>query len=158
MRKYTIAFLVATFTIAACSRSPVTMGGGSGGEGGEGGGLVTSSASSGAGGSCAGCLTPDFRCLPGDSAEACGIDGASCASCGRANGTAACVMGACVEPIACDGFFLDCDSDATNGCETPMTDTHNCGSCGFDCGAGGFCRESCSPGQGCTFTCIPSAQ
>lgn len=48
---------------------------------------------------------------------------------------------------------LDCDGDATNGCEVdPYSDALNCGSCGNTCGAGFGCiqKRCCNPE---TFDC-----
>ena len=40
----------------------------------------------------------------------------------------------------CAGGFVDCDGDATNGCETDAAaDTNNCGACGQVCAAGQVC-------------------
>jgi hypothetical protein len=59
----------------------------------------------------------------------------SCGSCGKicnsTNGNGYCDLGTC--KIACDPGFGNCDGDANNGCETPLTAVANCGGCGIGC-------------------------
>ena len=69
-------------------------------------------------------------------------DTANCGSCGNAcstNHTAStCVAGKCTL-IACAAEYADCNSVATDGCETALlSDAKNCGRCGHDC-CGGIC-------------------
>ncbi len=60
----------------------------------------------------------------------------ACGMCGRecsfANAAATCTAGAC-DLGACAAGFANCDSNATNGCETAVTTTDNCGVCGRSC-------------------------
>lgn len=60
----------------------------------------------------------------------------NCGSCGNtcsvSGGNAACVAGQC-EVAGCGSGFEDCDGDASNGCETDVTTTANCGTCGNTC-------------------------
>ena len=71
-------------------------------------------------------------------------DVANCGGCGIVcapqNGTApTCTMGLCGFST-CSAGFADCDSDASNGCETTLaTDDANCGKCGNACGGGTVC-------------------
>jgi hypothetical protein len=52
--------------------------------------------------------------------------------CQNPNGAAECSEGQCV--ITCSTGYLDCDEDASNGCETNTTDqTSSCGECGRAC-------------------------
>jgi hypothetical protein len=59
----------------------------------------------------------------------CGGCGMACV--GAANQTAACALGACVR--TCDATFADCDTNAANGCEAPLTGASHCGRCGNAC-------------------------
>lgn len=66
--------------------------------------------------------------------------------CAPAHAAADCSGGQCTHG-ACDTGFGDCDGNAENGCETALTSSDHCGSCGTSCGAGVACRN----GQcGCT--------
>ncbi|MFI5297436.1 MAG: hypothetical protein ACHREM_05005 [Polyangiales bacterium] len=75
-----------------------------------------------AAGSTAGCTTLTTL-------TACGACGKSCLP---ANGTGDCSTGTC-EVASCYPYYGDCDHDATNGCETRITDANNCGACGIKC-------------------------
>jgi hypothetical protein len=82
----------------------------------------------------------------------CGVCGNTCST---ANGTPACIAGACTL-AACNSGFADCDGNPANGCETNTTnDVQNCGSCSHVCGIAngtpscfaGACRVlSCNSG------------
>jgi hypothetical protein len=50
--------------------------------------------------------------------------------------------------LTCDGSTLDCNGDATDGCEVhPRADPKNCGACGKDC-LGGACTDgTCGPAR-----------
>lgn len=50
-----------------------------------------------------------------------------------------CVDGQCDVP-KCEGPFLDCDKDMSNGCETLSLSADNCGSCGNVCPPGMECK------------------
>ncbi len=68
-------------------------------------------------------------------------DRENCGSCGNActDPTPVCEAGMCAIG-ACGGSLVDCDMDATNGCEADTTsDDANCGSCGNACGMGTSC-------------------
>lgn len=59
-------------------------------------------------------------------------------------------------PPACASDLGDCDGDAANGCETPLTTVTDCGACGASCENPhgqtacdeGSCAPVCSPGFG----------
>lgn len=51
-----------------------------------------------------------------------GCASASCAPCAVPNATAVCSPEGTCGIGACDEGYLDCDADATNGCETPASD------------------------------------
>jgi hypothetical protein len=84
-----------------------------------------------------------------DSLSNCGACGLQCRF---PNAAAACTAGRCAIG-ACVAGFVNCDGDATNGCEVnTQTDPTNCGACGTACAAGqvcsgGACRASCAAGQ-----------
>ncbi|MEZ4407343.1 MAG: hypothetical protein R3A52_12815 [Polyangiales bacterium] len=78
----------------------------------------------------------------------------NCGGCGTtctiANGTAACVGGAC-RVGSCNTGFGDCDGNAANGCETNLnTSAAHCGMCGNACASGvctsGTCGLRCNSG------------
>jgi hypothetical protein len=81
-----------------------------------------------------------------------GSDPASCGSCGNTCDP----MGACWNGVCgtgpCEPGMAECDGDASNGCETKVTDDpKNCGKCGRSCAsnfcAGGECTsKECAPG------------
>jgi hypothetical protein len=57
-----------------------------------------------------------------------------------------CNLGTCDYSV-CDGGYLDCDGDRSNGCETAFS-IDNCGACGFSCGDNAFCDAgSCACGN-----------
>lgn len=83
----------------------------------------------------------------------CGACGATCAIAGA---TASCSTGSCAF-VACSTGAGDCDSDRSNGCETSLDSTSDCGACGTPCAfangvascAGGTCRLlECESGFG----------
>jgi len=49
---------------------------------------------------------------------------------GHAQGV--CLEGSCLI-VGCDDGFRDCDGEPDNGCEAPLADPDNCGSCGLVC-------------------------
>ncbi len=87
---------------------------------------------------------PGCRDLANDLSN-CGACGKTCAT--VPNATPLCTTGAC--GFTCDTGFDDCDSDASDGCETSLlTDGANCGACGKVC----LASESCVAGA-----CAPKA-
>ena len=87
----------------------------------------------------ASCTAP-FKDCDGQYGNGCEINSsnniANCGTCGKtcsnANGTTACVGGAC-SPVCAQGF-ADCDGNPNNGCETDTTASLNhCGGCGMAC-------------------------
>ena len=79
----------------------------------------------------------------------------NCSACGDAcafdNATANCNAGVC-ELGACEDNFGDCNSDSTDGCETPLNSSANCGACGITCGPLEACTEN-NGSYSCTDTC-----
>jgi hypothetical protein len=88
-------------------------------------------------------------CVASCSGKECGpntCNTASCGSCTNAHGTNTCSNGICSP--TCSSGYGNCDSIRTNGCETSLTTTSNCGSCG----------HACASGQGCTNgNCVSNA-
>lgn len=73
-------------------------------------------------------------------------DGTACSAPNAAQGE--CSAGAC-EVLTCAGSFGDCDSLATNGCETDLgTDPLNCGGCGVVCDDSESCDAGACLGSG----------
>jgi hypothetical protein len=62
-------------------------------------------------------------------------DAGNCGACGAAceatNADSACEGGQCV--FACIAGYGDCDGQASNGCETPLSVVDHCGACGVAC-------------------------
>jgi RHS repeat-associated protein len=96
----------------------------------------------------------------GNAANGCETDlttsASNCGACGHAcmaaNGTAACVGGACAVG-SCNAGFADCDGNAANGCETNLkTSGANCGSCGHVCPVAANMTAGCAGG-----VCGPAA-
>ena len=76
----------------------------------------------------------------------CGSCGNVCGSAGTTSST--CTNGACA--LVCDATHQNCDGQASNGCETDITQSPwACGSCGVDCG-GALCASSQCVAQGRT--------
>ncbi len=84
--------------------------------------------------------------------SACGACNTVCAA--GAGATAFCASGAC--GVRCAAGLGNCDGDATNGCETALDTTANCGGCGVacsfanasaTCGANGCAFGACSAGH-----------
>jgi hypothetical protein len=87
---------------------------------------------------------------PGTPCEAGVVDDpTNCGACGhvcavRLNSIPMCDQGQC--GIRCNTNFGNCDNQADNGCETPLsTDPKNCGGCGRDCSGGGCTNGQCLP-------------
>jgi hypothetical protein len=106
------------------------------------------------------CLAGQVNC-DGLAANGCEINTKSdvnnCGGCGNvcpsAGGNASCNNGAC--SLQCSGSNGDCDSKASNGCETKLDSIANCGGCGVVCDAGtemcqaGACTKiACAAGKG----------
>jgi len=73
--------------------------------------------------------------------DACTVDTATsmdhCGGCNQkcalSNASETCAGGAC-KIVACEGAYLDCNGEASDGCESnPATDANNCGGCGNIC-------------------------
>jgi hypothetical protein len=87
------------------------------------------------------------------STEHCG----SCnAPCRFGNAQALCVEGQCLFD-GCKDSYGDCDKDQNNGCERPLDNLEDCGSCGVACSKPahatavcqkGHCGGDCEPGYG----------
>lgn len=88
-------------------------------------------------------------CVGDDSITACG---AACAPCPNPpNGIASCLGGVC--DFGCNAGYADCDGSAANGCESSLSASGSCGSCGTVCsgatpvcdnsGGGQFCSSGC---------------
>jgi len=81
------------------------------------------------------------------------MTGPSCTT-AHASASACDGQGACGE-TQCDPGYLDCDSDKTDGCETPFG-VSNCGSCESICQPANAVGAVCSPSGGCGYTsCAP---
>lgn len=105
-----------------------------------------------------------FSCNPGwadcngqagDGCEANLGDVTSCGACGvtcpsRPNATTTCVSGQC--GFDCVGGWGDCNGQAADGCETNLTLTSNCGTCGNVCTVGPNGTATCVSGQ-CGIAC-----
>lgn len=82
-----------------------------------------------------------------DSSAHCGACGMACAP---ANASAACVEGMCAVD-ACNPGFADCNGAPSDGCETELGTTTNCGACGDTCASGSDCV-----GGACSTTSCPA--
>jgi hypothetical protein len=88
-------------------------------------------------GACVSIDDPTYGCTP-----------TSCAACSVPYATATgCRAGACIE-TKCAAGRADCDGNASNGCESDLSDVAHCGSCTTACSP----TEVCAP-AGCTSTC-----
>ena len=70
------------------------------------------------------------------------------AICSHTNGASDCSSGTCLLTL-CNGGFGNCDSNPSNGCETPLKSLSNCGVCGTTCGYTNAITD-CSSGS-CVF-------
>lgn len=92
---------------------------------------------------CTGYCDDNHRCACPPGLTACGgdcldlmTDAQNCSGCGQActlsHASSICAGGSCAVG-ACDADWADCDGDPSNGCETDLTTTSNCGACGANC-------------------------
>src|SRR6185436_7491996 len=86
---------------------------------------------------------------------------ANCGACGQTcrltNASAAMCLGGTRCLYTCNPGFADCNSDTTpntNGCETALNTTRNCGACGSLCDLGGALSATCD-GTRCGYNCRP---
>ena len=86
-----------------------------------------------------------------DTVTNCGACGAACDT-SRSKG-AACTGGGCTY-TGCDPGYADCDTTApdTNGCETSLSSTSDCGGCGNVCPTANSSPTTCN-GTQCSYTC-----
>lgn len=143
MRYATALGLTFTFAFVACSatqapedpQDPATTSSGTGGAG----GVAQDGGSDAIGGTGGG-----TECELG-TLEHCGACNQPCAP---ANVNEASCEGDTCGYDTCSGSFLDCDADASNGCETDGEATATCGACDIDCGvqAGHVANATCEEG------------
>lgn len=74
-------------------------------------------------------------------------------TCTLPNATASCQAGGC-RIATCAPGFADCDRVASNGCETPLNTSSNCGACGAVCNLP-HADELCTAGTCQVQTCEP---
>jgi hypothetical protein len=124
-------------------------------------------------GSCGIACNTGFSDCNNDPSDGCEVnttdDTGNCGNCGNAcatrpNAAPTCSNSSC--GYACNAGFLDCNGDATDGCEvSELNDSSNCGGCGHVCttsdpnaGAfcsGGLCTSSCDSGfTSCSGVCV----
>ena len=85
-----------------------------------------------------------------------------CTSCG----TAPHATPVAVCTLQCSAGYGDCNHVYSDGCETALNTTANCGSCGHACATGSTCTNGvcsapaavcgdgiCSPGESCVYDC-----
>ncbi len=86
---------------------------------------------------------------------------AHCRTCGRECSDAGTTTNECVErecQLECASPFLDCDEDATTGCEiNGAADTNNCGACDTRCSTAGAMSTACTD-DGCVPVCTATHQ
>lgn len=115
------------------------------------------------------CTTAGSTCVSGSCACGTGLtscagscvnfttDRNNCGACGRVcptppNAAPTCASSTCSG--ACLSGYGDCDMNiATNGCETPLNTTQNCGGCGRVCVSRPNMVASCVTGT-CSYTCV----
>ena len=103
----------------------------------------------------------DCNSNPADSCETDTFrDASNCGGCGTvcsagANAVGVCVQGKC--QLSCQALYLDCNGDASDGCETNgASDLANCGNCGNVCTKVGATTPACSAGSCSTTACTGS--
>jgi hypothetical protein len=119
---------------------------------------ANATASCGTGTCTLGTCNPGYGNCDGNAANGCEAPLNTTTNCGACNTTCdltnageSCVTGTCALGT-CNAGFGDCDSVASNGCETPLTSTTNCNACNALCDYVGA-TETCPSGT-CTFgTC-----
>ena len=100
-----------------------------------------------------------YKDCNGSATDGCEIDSYrdvnNCGGCGTVcsggtNAVGVCIQGKC--QLACQASYLDCNGDASDGCETNgAADSANCGNCGNTCSPVGATNVACSAGS-CTST------
>jgi hypothetical protein len=84
----------------------------------------------------------------------CGTCGTACAT--APNSTVSCLAGVCA--MTCNTGFMDCDGNASNGCEAALdTDANNCGACGVVCPKGPCSAGTCKTANDDAGTASPDA-
>ena len=84
-------------------------------------------------------------------------DSRNCGACGSVcpslpNAAATCFKGLCT--FTCSSGWGDCDQNSWNGCEVNLlTDSSNCGKCGFVCPSLPHAAATCFKGR-CSFICL----
>jgi hypothetical protein len=81
--------------------------------------------------------------------------GACTHQCFVTNGVPACNMGMCVIG-SCNTGFGDCDNNPNTGCETDLTTSSNCGTCGNNCAiacTGNVAATTCTNGSCAVLAC-----
>lgn len=101
-----------------------------------------------------------FKDCNGSATDGCEIDSYrdvnNCGGCGTvcsagSNAVGVCIQGKC--QLQCQASYLDCNNDASDGCETNgAADQANCGNCGNQCAPVGATNVACSAGS-----CISTA-
>ena len=87
-----------------------------------------------------------------------GTDPANCGTCGDAcpaatgpNQAASCSAGQC--SVGCDSGYADCNSDQSDGCETPLGTLTDCAACADACATQANSAPVCDATSGCSLTC-----
>ncbi len=106
-----------------------------------------------------------FADCDGDSSNGCEVDtradtahcGACNTRCTPPNGTPVCTAGVCAI-AACSGGFGDCDTNASNGCETDLRSAAaHCGACGTSCPSRPMAAALCADRR-CVLVCASGYQ
>lgn len=102
-----------------------------------------------------------YKDCNGDPSDGCETDSQrsidNCGTCGNrcgvgTNAAAVCAAGQC--KLACQGGYLDCNNDPSDGCETNgAQDKDNCGTCNNKCTSSGPSNVVCSSGSCIVSSC-----
>lgn len=88
-------------------------------------------------------------CTPSCTGKQCGSDGCggSCGTCSLAHATSSCNATYQCAISSCSSGYGNCNLISSDGCETSLTTTSDCGSCGHSCGTGQTCTNyACTTG------------
>jgi hypothetical protein len=98
--------------------------------------------------------TPKDRCVTGASCDGKGTCVGTKINCARPHTSGGTCVGGSCQGFRCDAGWGNCNTGWSDGCETPLNSSSNCGRCGNRCGGAANATPACSGGT-CVLQCRP---